>query len=183
MKQINKEELLRELKERIESHITTCEKTFYPLTTQTLNESPLQGGWSIVQCLDHLNSYNQYYIPQIKILLEQSSSTKYEMADSSWLGRYFIKMMDPDNQVKKYKAAKKHLPEVQLDALAVLNQFIHWQETLLILLDTNRTKDMNKGRIPISISKFIKLTLADTLRFLIVHNERHMRQAKNIIKK
>jgi hypothetical protein len=40
--------------------------------------------------------------------------------------------------------------------------------------------DLTKVKTAISLSKFIKLRLGDTLRFLVYHNERHILQAQGI---
>jgi hypothetical protein len=39
--------------------------------------------------------------------------------------------------------------------------------------------DMGKLRLPISISKLIKLKAGDTFRFLIAHQQRHFVQLQN----
>ncbi|MEY4902729.1 MAG: hypothetical protein RLZZ292_544, partial [Bacteroidota bacterium] len=36
---------------------------------------------------------------------------------------------------------------------------------------------LGKVRVPVSITRFLKLKLGDTLRFVIYHNERHVQQA------
>lgn len=43
--------------------------------------------------------------------------------------------------------------------------------------------DINATRVPVSISKRIRLKLGDTFRFLIAHNERHILQAKKHLDK
>jgi len=41
-----------------------------------------------------------------------------------------------------------------------------------------KTKNLNTIKIPTTLSKWIRMNLGDTFRFLIAHNERHIRQAK-----
>jgi hypothetical protein len=63
----------------------------------------------------------------------------------------------------------------------VIGEFIDQQEQLLQLLQLARTKNLTHPRIPISISKLIKLKTGDVLAFLISHNERHVLQASRAL--
>ena len=67
---------------------------------------------------------------------------------------------------------------IDLDAAAVVAEFIQQQEVLLACLAQSRQADLNAIKIPLSISRWIKLRLGDVLQFLIAHNERHLLQAK-----
>ena len=42
-------------------------------------------------------------------------------------------------------------------------------------------RDLNKIEIPTSISRWIRMNLCDTFRFIIALNERHMRQADRVL--
>jgi hypothetical protein len=87
-------------------------------------------------------------------------------------------MMEPSD--KTYKAFKGHIPAKELDAYAVVAEFIKQQEEMLALLRAADTRAIN-ARIPISISSLIRLKTGDVFRFLIAHNERHVQQAlKNL---
>jgi hypothetical protein len=52
---------------------------------------------------------------------------------------------------------------------------------LLSLLHQARRIDLTKIRIPISLTKYIKLKLGDVFMFLIAHNMRHIKQAERAI--
>ena len=132
----------------------------------------------MAQCLDHLNSYGNFYLPHIQRQLLKSPDANMSEFSSSWFGAYFTKMMDPQTGKKKYKAMKGHIPATDLDAAKVVGEFLRQQELLMGYLRQANKKDLNKIKIPISISKLIKLRLGDVFQFLIAHNERHMQQAK-----
>lgn len=68
----------------------------------------------------------------------------------------------------------------QLD-MSVLNEFIDQQNKILEILDSSRDVNLNKIRTAISISKLIKLRVADTLRVVIYHNQRHFQQVKRAL--
>ena len=68
-----------------------------------------------------------------------------------------------------------------LESHAVISEFIDQQEKLLQLLEAAAKVDLNKVRIPISISKLIKLRLGDTFNFTVAHQNRHVLQAQRAL--
>lgn len=180
MKPIDKKLLLENLETRVESHLADAVKIFQNLSETALLKPSPAGGWSIAQCLDHLNRYGQYYLPQIKKGLEKKMPGN-DIFISTWLGNYFTKMMEPATGTKKVKAFKAYVPPPELNAHAVVAAFIAQQETLLEYLKASHTADLNNIKIPVSIARFIKLKLGDVFRFVIAHNERHIQQAKRNI--
>lgn len=150
-------------------------KLGYPLTN---------GKWTAIQALEHLNMYNRYYLPAIETAIGESKTGRSAWFNSGTLGNYFTNMMKPTDvfQVKnKMKTQKSYNPPAALNAEKVIAEFQQHQEKLTQLLEAARTHDMNSIRIPISVSKFIKLKLGDTFRFLIAHEQRHLIQARNAI--
>ncbi|KAA5546494.1 DinB family protein [Adhaeribacter rhizoryzae] len=179
MKPVNKEQFLSRLENKVESHLQEAIRVFQNINEETLLRPATNGGWSIAQCLDHLNSYGQYYLPYIqKGLNKNINLVNPDTFQSSWLGNYFTRLIDPETGKKKQKSAKIHQPAHNLDAHAVVAEFIQQQETLLAYIKQSRQVDLNKIKIPVSILKWIKLNLGDVLQFLIAHNERHLQQAK-----
>lgn len=175
--------LLTDLENDIRNLLTDLRKIAATDNTATLLQQPEQGKWSVAQCIEHLNSYNRYYLPQIeKALLKGTyknlpAETTYK---PGWLGNYFTKLMKPGVNGElsgKMKAPKDHQPSVTLDAKKVILEFITAEEKLLAYLQRAGTINISKLQVPISIAKFIKLQLGDTFRFLIAHQQRHMLQA------
>ncbi|HEX8376532.1 MAG TPA: DinB family protein [Pedobacter sp.] len=177
---LNKKELLDYLRGRVEKHIGTAVSLFQNLPKHELLRPSPTGGWSVAQCLDHLNSYGLYYLPRLQTVLGSAPASDNLFFKSGWLGNYFTKMMEPSP--KKYKAFKGHIPDKALSAYAVVEEFIKQQEELLELLRAFEARSLNR-RIPISISDLIRLKTGDVFRFLIAHNERHVQQALRTIAK
>lgn len=176
---MNKQALLASLESRVESHLQDAIRVFQNLDEKTLLGPSSSDGWSIAQCLEHLNSYGHYYLSQLSKSLKNAAVADGEtIYKSTWLGNYFVKMMEPSTSTMKFKAFKDHIPPATLDAHAVVAEFIHQQEQILHLLTISRKVNLNAPKIPISIVSWIKLKPGDVLRFLIAHNERHMQQAK-----
>ena len=171
------DQLVSTLEDQVETHISDAVKIFQNLSAEELLKPAANGGWSIAQCLWHLNSYGDYYLPKIKSRLAKNYPANPNFK-STWLGSYFTRIMQPGVQMKKYKAFKDHVPAVELDAQNVVAEFIQQQEQLLSYLKQARQTDMNRVRISISLMSWIKLKLGDVFQFIIAHDERHMQQAK-----
>jgi hypothetical protein len=176
-KEVSSEKLLDELEKQVEKHIQQAIRVFQNLDENTLLKPAKNEGWSIAQCLWHLNSYGHFYFPHIAAELKNATKKSNQHFKSSWVGAYFTRMMQPDTTTKKYKAFKDHVPPSQLEPYSVVSTFIHQQELVLTYIEQARKVDMNTIKIPISISKLVKLKLGDVFQFLIAHNERHLQQA------
>lgn len=148
-----------------------------------LLQEPAPGKWSVVQVLEHLNSYGRYYLLAIEKSL-QKEKPAVELFKPGWLGNYFTKLMKPgENGVitNKMQSPKNHRPGRNLDVFPVLNSFLEQQHYLLDLLEQAKGKNIGSIRTPISISRFIKLKAGDTFRFFIAHEQRHFVQINNIL--
>lgn len=178
MKEISKTLLLDQLESRIELHLTTVISSFQNRNEVELLKPAANGGWSIAQCLEHLNSYGRYYLPAMQKGIHASKDAVAPTFKSSWLGAYFSRLMEPGTKSKAMKSPKEHKPQPDLDAVKVIAEFIEQQELLLALVRRAAAKDIGKIRIPISIAQWMKLKLGDVFGFVVAHNERHIQQAK-----
>lgn len=179
MKKYNKLQVMEELESLVEKHLETAVIIYQNLSVSELTTPPTYGGWSIAQCLEHLNRYGSYYIPNIqKALSSVSQLPDSTVLKSSWFGNYFVNTMDPKTGTKKYKAFKAYVPGTIQNPHEVVATFIRQQEDLLLAIRKAFEVDVNAAKIPISISKWIRLTIGDTLRFLVAHDERHYLQAE-----
>jgi hypothetical protein len=182
MKPVDKKELLNTLECKVELHLSDALTIFQNMKEEELLSPAPDGGWSIAQCLEHLNRYGQYYLPRIKMALDNGKDTKSSTFRSSWLGAYFTRMMDPKRGKRKIRTFKDYDPPRDLDPHLIVREFIDQQELLLAYLRKADTVDLHDLRIPISITKWIKLRLGDVFQFVIAHNERHIIQAKRLFR-
>lgn len=174
---LSKKQLLDELEVEVRNQISIVTKHYLHADHELINKPTLDGRWSIAQCLDHLNSYGDYYLPKINEALKNASVQPDEIFVSGWLGDYFVKSMSPETGTKKHGALKKHMPALNLDSAIVISEFLRQQRLLLNYLLESESRDLSV-RIPTSISKWITLKLGDILRFVIGHNRRHIVQAE-----
>ncbi|TSJ45021.1 DinB family protein [Fluviicola chungangensis] len=147
---------------------------------EQLNCKPHAESWSALECLEHLNLYGRFYLPEIDKCIRGGKGKHEPVFKSGWLGNYFANSMLPKEKLNKMKTFKNMNPlNSQLDK-RVIDEFLDQQKELLRLLEESRKISLNKTRTAISISKLIKLKLGDTFRFVIYHNQRHMVQARRI---
>ncbi len=180
-------QILRSLQEDTQQTIHLARKLM-DLTDTELNRYPAPGKWSIVQIIEHLNSYNRYYLPQIENVLRDAGRKAVPhnpLFHPGFFGNYFTKMMQPSQdgvKGKTYKAPKDHIPPPCLDSVKVMEEFIRQQHRLAEFLQKGMDTDIGRLKVPVSISRFIKLKLGDTFRFLIAHQQRHFMQIEAIEK-
>lgn len=150
---------------------------------QILKWKETPASWNILECLEHLNLYSDFYIPQIESKIKNSKTKPENHFKSGVLGSYFTKSMLPKEKLNKMKTFKDKNPlNSKLDK-SVIDKFINQQIELLALLDQSKNISLNKVKIPISISKILKLKLGDTFQFLINHIIRHLHQIEKIQEK
>lgn len=179
MKAIEKKAFITDLYQRTEAILNLAIEQYQNLDEKALTFAVDEQSWNIAQCLAHLNTYGYYYLPKMKDVLAKPNEMSLAAYVPSWLGTYFIGLMDIKNGNKKYKAAKQHQPKVA-DVYAEVTEFINQQETFLKYIRAFERVDVNKIKIPISINKLVKLRLGDVLAFMVMHNERHIHQIRNI---
>lgn len=174
------ENLLNELIELTQEHLGFAEdlllKTDAELNKRLTNES-----WSVLECLEHLNLYGNFYLPEIKNRIETSTTKATAEFKSGWLGNYFAQSMLPKENLNKMKAFKSMNPIHSSLSKNTITVFIDQQKQLLDLLNASKTVNLNKVKTSISITTLIKLKLGDTFRFLIYHNKRHVVQAQKVL--
>lgn len=150
----------------------------YDLQALTWKQDP--NSWCILECLEHLNLYGEFYLPQISGKIKNTDTAAESEFHSGLLGGFLAKSMLPKEKLNKMKTFKDKNPlNSKLDK-GVLDKFVNQQEQLLSLLNDSRRVSLNKVRITTSISRLIRLRLGDTFQFLINHNLRHLKQAERV---
>ncbi len=179
--------LLDSLHRQTEQFLEKAITVWQMLPEDVLLQPPVTGQWSVAQCLEHLNIYGRFYLPAIEKTIQEGQVKDCSAVSTyrpGWLGAYFTNLMRPGagGQLKsKMKAPQNAWPVSQPDARAMLAEFIDQQEKMLKLLDAARSVNLERLRVPISLSRWIRLQLGDTFSFVIAHIERHVLQAERAL--
>ncbi|MGL6127923.1 DinB family protein [Chryseobacterium artocarpi] len=171
--------LLNELKDKTGNHLQYAE-TLLLKPENELNFRISTDSWSVLECLEHLNRYGDFYIPEVTQRISSSKTSFKPEFNPGVLGNYFAKSMLPKEKLNKMKTLKTMNPIHSQLNKEVVEKFILQQKQWLELLEKGREIDLGKTKTSISISKLITLKLGDIFRFVIYHNERHIVQAKNV---
>lgn len=185
MAKFKAEDLINELKGDVHKIIASAEQMRNSDTGKLVYQYD-KNSWSVVQVIEHLNAYNRFYLPQIDRALSERNDNRNAWFNSGFWGDYFTKSMKPTNvfEVKnKMKAMKNYTFPNSLNVNTVFDEFMQHQQRLLELLEASKERDLNLIKVPITISKLVKLKLGDAFRFIIAHEQRHMVQARNTMRK
>ncbi|WP_017258790.1 DinB family protein [Pedobacter arcticus] len=172
------EKLIQTLIEQTRQNMNAVEN-LKELDTGYLNSRLSENSWSILECIEHLNLYGDFYLPALEKNIQKSTTIPSSDFNTGFLGNYFANSMlpKPGSKMKTFKDKDPIYTDLNR---AVIDNFINQQIKLLKLIELSRSKNLNSIRIPISITTLIKLKLGDTFRFLINHNIRHIHQIETI---
>lgn len=159
---------------------TNAANDFKNLSSDQLNFKENKDAWSILECIEHLNLYGNFYLPEIETrILSQKPNSHTEIFKSGLIGNYFANLMIANNgKIKKMKSPKDKNPANSVLTISTIERFLKQMNRLSSLLQQSAKINLTTTKTSISISKQIKLRLGDTFRFLIYHIERHILQAK-----
>jgi DinB superfamily len=177
--------LLADLKAQTEKIIAETESQFATLSAEDLHLREDPSRWCIAECLEHLCLYGDYYLPAIENAIGHAKKLKKNAKAEfhpGYLGEYFAKSMLPQSQAitNKMKTFRDKDPMGTILPANIIHRFLDQQKETLRLLDEAELVDLEAVRIPITITRFIRLKLGDVLRFVVHHNLRHVQQAHNV---
>ncbi|WP_242205441.1 DinB family protein [Aestuariivivens insulae] len=158
-------------------------KALYQNKVDKLNWKANDSTWSALECLEHLNRYGDFYLPEIERCIDKSQVAPETYFKPGLLGDYFAKSMLPKEKLNKMKTFKSKNPNGSKLNHSTISRFIEQQEQMLNLLNEAKTINLNKVKTATTLGKLISLRLGDTFRVVINHNIRHLLQAQNALDK
>lgn len=180
--------LLEEVGTVTEKNIDVIKRRVSSLSDQQLNWRSTAQAWSINEVLAHLNSYALFYheafqtkIANTRFRLPKETFTSSPLGRSAWIS---MKLGKQNNVKRKFNAPKNYDPRLkpELVTTTLVNDFLATQQELLSIIESSVAVSLRKVKVPISISKLVRLRLGDALLFVAYHNERHVQQIQNILK-
>lgn len=181
------EELFLEVSSISKKNFEFVKNKLFSLNINQLSWKPNSQSWSIIEILAHLNQYAHYYheafitkIEQTKFTEPKSQFISSPLGKSAWKS---MKLGAANNVKRKFQSPKNYNPIVHPEIVSD-NELIIFEKKQLELIDIiekSKTVNIQRVKIPISISKFIRLKLGDALLFVIYHDERHLQQIKNLL--
>ncbi len=169
--------LLLELKNMVNSHLLRT-TALSNREEAALLRKPTTAAWNALECIEHLNRYGEFYIPELKSVIANSTHPSEPVFESGYLGnRAALSMLPSDaglNTMRTFKSKNPSIDGVRPGTIAV---FQEQQYALLQVLNLCKNLSLNRNRCRLTLP-LLKFKLGDALRFVIYHNERHMQQAE-----
>jgi len=159
-----------------------AKNTFGRLTPAQLNWKPSAERWSVAQCFDHLINTNKGYLPEIDDVLAGKKRTFWERAPllPGLIGKFLIKAVDPAS-TRKVKAPKVFQPAQSDISGSVINDFVAQQATIIEKMKATEHLDLERINITSPVGAVITYSLMNAYRVIVVHEQRHFRQAKRVM--
>ena len=180
MMKIKADLLLSELIDLTKQHISQVE-SLDKQALDKLNWKADETTWSVFECLEHLNLYGDFYLPEIERAINNSQSTPQPFFKPGLLGDYFAKSMLPKEKLNKMKTFKSKNPNGSKLDKSTIYRFLNQQEKMLTLLKKAKKVNINKIKVATTLGKLITLKLGDIFRVVINHNLRHIVQAQKTL--
>lgn len=180
-------ELLDEVKQVTTKNIKVLRERLLNLTDEQRKWRKDPSSWNINEIFAHLNEYAAYYHKAFARKIERTRfRTPRENFISSPLGRSAWKSMklgNLQNVKRKMKSPRSYNPSFNNGMVSGQDAqaFETGQLELLNIIESAAKINIRKAKIPISISKIVRLRFGDALLFVVYHNERHVQQALNLI--
>ncbi|MDR0193533.1 MAG: DinB family protein [Myroides sp.] len=174
------QEVLDELLLLTDKHIQQLQ-LIKQLTEEHLRYSPSVDQWNILQCMEHLNHYFDFYLPQFTTASKLSSPTPEKIFKPGFIGNYFANMLVYKENQKKISSPKPTNPIGKEISMNVITTF---ENNLVLLKDTLNSISpitLNTKHITTMFSNWYKLKVGDGLRIVIYHNDRHFHQMNKLI--
>ena len=158
-----------------------AQQRFRPLSAEDLNRRPSHGRWGAGECLEHLNIVGGHYLPLIASRIKRAQargSKPVDVAKSGYIGRKFIEAMQMPASEKPRISPRRYAPTGTRLPRTVAEVFSRQIDELMRLVLLARQVNANAVRIPNPLFPLILLRLTDQLEFLVVHIQRHIKQAE-----
>lgn len=148
-----------------------------------LNWRPSEEKWTVLECLEHLNMYGDYYIPEIERVIKKSraQSEPKKFKHTRW-GDFFINALAPKSKqaIKPLNAMEKLNPKGMKLGAETVERFIKQHGQLIELYEQAKSVDI-QHRCTGTTIPLVRLRLVDTLRGQAYHSERHVDQAFGVL--
>ena len=160
-----------------------AQQTFGDLTAQQLNWKPNAESWGIGQCFDHLMKANESYFPIIEQIIKgEKPRTFWESLPvlPTFFGWMLIKYLSPES-TKKLKAPDVFKPSSNDIDPNIINNFVRQQNQLTFLMRQTAELDLRHTKITSPAVRFVTYSLMDCYTILVVHEKRHLQQARRVL--
>ena len=153
------------------------------LRDDQFNWVPPSGGWSVSQCIEHLNATARAYLPNLdEGIAEAIRRGLYGEGPFryNWLGRTFVQTQEPTSK-RKYRAAKAFLPPPTRPRPESMAAFRAYQVQFIDRLRQANGLDLARARVRSPVLTWLRLPLGSGFALMVAHERRHLQQARAVL--
>jgi DinB superfamily len=152
------------------------------LTPSRWSTRPPSGAWSVAECLMHLNTTSERYMPIIDEGIRELRSRGL-IAEGplhrDLIGWVLASMMEPPVRLKT--RTPPSFEPAHVDPMSeVLERFDYLQGELLVRLDRGSGLALDRQRIVSPFNAHVRYNLYSAFRILTAHQRRHLWQAERV---
>jgi len=154
------------------------------LTEEQFNKKHSAGGWSVGECVDHLIITGKDYTNQIERGLKKAQQKNLVLKSNykfSWLGRSFIKNIEPPVK-RKFKNPVRWAPDSKLLMKNIQDEYLLLQDRYIDLIYDSKGLDIMKVKLPSPATSLLRFSIYEMFAVNAAHQRRHLWQA-GIVKK
>ena len=173
---------LEQLQAEIRSVAEQTQNEFGTLRAGQLNWKPAPESWSVAQCFDHLITSNKGYFSIVKSVVAGEKKTRFlervPILPTIW-SKALISSLDPKTG-RKLKAPAAFQPSTSDLPDSIIQDFVSQQSRVAEAMDSAKSVDADRIVITSPAASFVTYTLLDAFRIIVVHEQRHLRQAISV---
>jgi len=171
---------LEDYARQIDSVIASAKALVDNHSQAELTQQTPAGGWSPAECVDHIATTLQAYLPALRTALNEGR--KADLTGEGpfrygFLARMFIWILEPPVRMRT-KAPAVFAPRPQPDPASALNALVTSHEELRGLLEKAQGLDLAAIRVVSPASEKVKLPVGAVFAVLTAHARRHLWQAR-----
>jgi DinB superfamily len=171
---------LASIQKQIAENSAHAEHLVSALTAGEVASRPPEGGWCVVECIQHLVATTDAFLPRMIVALTTAPRQMSEYR-GTLLGRFLAWFLEPPYRVKF-----RVVPELAPRPIApsdLLASFEASQEKVRDYLRHCRGLAIDRVKVASPVDSRIKYNVWDALRVLAAHQRRHLWQAEQVVKR
>lgn len=175
---------LQRMVEEIDSIRRESADLLESLDQEQLNWRPAPERWSVAECFDHLSLTGEALVDPLRNAIGEARR-RGRLGKGPFgfgiLGRFFIQSLQPGG-ARKVKAPTIYAPAggSAFDGAVVQRRFMKLQEQLRDLIRLASGVDLSRVKVPSPAIRLIRLNGAAWLESTLVHERRHIDQARRV---
>jgi hypothetical protein len=153
-----------------------------PITDAQFTWRPPGNGWSIAECLEHLNVTARFYLPALdESIADAIRRGVYGEGPFKYnsLGRLFVRWNEPPVRLR-VKAPQRVHPGPERPRREIIAAFRAYQVQYIDRLRQANGLDLARARVRSPAGRWIRIPLGSGFGLMAAHERRHLWQAKKV---